>query len=399
MASGYDIFISYRRFDAEGRTGGRDIARTLKLELEKRGYKVFFDYSDIKDDDFEKVILPSIQQSKVFILVLSKDALNRCVHEGDWVRREIETAIRSGCKLVPISPDGAFAGWPDNLPDSIIPLTRQQISEVSMGPLFEKSIDKMEEDRFSGTFDSKDTPRRLHSLTFFALYCVLGFICCYLCVKSFRLMFDMPGVMIWVMIVSFFVLLSIGLERISSTINPKRTVEHRLREYLMGLFVAIVYGIMFTVPCLTHALYFGFCSKDEIQTDIQTTRHYLQFVENQDSLDMIAGQLSSIEREMAYGQFNTNSKADLLRVDSVLVSGYRAINSCPDVHFDNIEDEIRFSADETGTRISDLMNVFDVWKRQFIRGFSKEFLLSLLIALLLSISSTMAFLKAFGDRS
>lgn len=145
----YDVFISYRRFDAEGRTSGRDIARTIKLELEKRKYKVFFDYSEIKDNEFEHVILPAVKNAKVFIVVLSKDALVRCKNEGDWVRREIETALSSGCKIIPVNPDNAFDGWPEELPESILPLTRQEISDVAMGSLFERSIDKLVEERIS----------------------------------------------------------------------------------------------------------------------------------------------------------------------------------------------------------------------------------------------------------
>lgn len=143
----FDVFISYRRVDSEGRTSGRDIARTIKLELEKRGYGVFFDYSEIKDNEFEDTILPAIHNSKVFIIVLSKDALLRCVNEEDWVRREIETAINVGCKIIPVSPDGAFNGWPSNLPDTIRPIIRQQVSDISMGSLFEISIDKLIEER------------------------------------------------------------------------------------------------------------------------------------------------------------------------------------------------------------------------------------------------------------
>ena len=149
MDKEYDIFISYRRVDSEGRTSGRDIARTIKLELEKRGYKVFFDYSEIKDGDFEDIILPSVRSSSIFILVLSKDALVRCTNEGDWVRREIAIAIESGCQIIPVSPDNAFNGWPSALPAELMPLTRIDISEVAMGKLFEKSIDKLEEDRIS----------------------------------------------------------------------------------------------------------------------------------------------------------------------------------------------------------------------------------------------------------
>lgn len=153
--SKYDIFISYRRVDSEGRTSGRDIARTIKLELEKRGYIVFFDYSEIKDNEFEDVILPAIHNSVVFIVVLSKDALLRCSNEKDWVRREIETAFNSGCKVIPVSPDRAFRGWPTELPDTLLALTKQQVSDISMGSLFEKSIDKLEEERIKDLIKKK----------------------------------------------------------------------------------------------------------------------------------------------------------------------------------------------------------------------------------------------------
>ena len=42
---------------SEGRTSGRGIVRIIKLEFEKREYKVFFDYSEIKDNEYENVTL------------------------------------------------------------------------------------------------------------------------------------------------------------------------------------------------------------------------------------------------------------------------------------------------------------------------------------------------------
>ena len=147
MEKMYDIFVSYRRVDSEGRASGRDIARTIKLELEKRRYKVFFDYSEIKDGYFEEIILPAVQNSKIFILVLSKDALNRCSYEGDWVHREILKALQSRTKVIPVDPDGQFNGWPPNLPVDISSIKKIQISEIATNSLFETSIDKLENDR------------------------------------------------------------------------------------------------------------------------------------------------------------------------------------------------------------------------------------------------------------
>lgn len=157
----YDIFISYRRFDSKGRASGRDIARTIKLELEKRGYKVFFDYSELKDNEFENIILPAVKNSKALLFVLSEDSLIRCANEGDWVRREIYTAIEANVKIIPVNPDNSFNGWPENLPKELEPMKRQQFSDINMGSLFEKSIDKLIEDRLTSKKSTPLTPQEL----------------------------------------------------------------------------------------------------------------------------------------------------------------------------------------------------------------------------------------------
>ena len=157
----YDIFISYRRFDSKGRTSGRDIARTIKLELEKRGFKVFFDYSELRDNEFENIILPAVKNSKALLFILSEDALIRCSNEGDWVRREICTALETGVKIIPLNPDNAFNGWPENLPAELEPMKHQQFSDINMGSLFEKSIDKLIEDRLSPKKSTPSTPQEL----------------------------------------------------------------------------------------------------------------------------------------------------------------------------------------------------------------------------------------------
>ena len=80
MHTSYDIFISYRR------TTGAQYARIIQLMLTQRGYKVFLDYDELKDGVFGKRIKAAINEAPVFILMLSKGALDRCSQEGDWVR-------------------------------------------------------------------------------------------------------------------------------------------------------------------------------------------------------------------------------------------------------------------------------------------------------------------------
>ena len=95
----YDIFISYRRI------GGKDKARPLKSELEKRGYKVFLDFDDLKDSVFDKRIMDAIDEAPVFLIILSAHALDRCKNENDWVRKEIEYAEMKKKHFVPVNPD------------------------------------------------------------------------------------------------------------------------------------------------------------------------------------------------------------------------------------------------------------------------------------------------------
>ncbi len=394
----YDIFISYRRIDSEGRTSGRDIARTIKLEFEKRGYAVFFDYSEIKDDEFERTIIPAVEHAKVFILVLSKDALVRCANEGDWVRREIETAMKNGCKIIPVNPDGAFNGWPSNLPDSLLLLTKQEISEVFMGSLFEKSIDKIEEERFGDIFPHKRTPKRLRFSSYIFLYVIFSLICCYYCVQSIHLLTGISVWLAWFSVTGFWGLFSIAVKNIAESFNPVKHTENRIKKYVFGVIMVFCYGILFIAPIQTHALYYNFVVKDEIHTDISQTKKYLSEVSEGDSLPEVAAAIigiEGVERELAYGQLDLDDISDMQKIDAALLSGYAIIRSHPEIRYDNIEDEIRYTSEEPTTRIGAIMNVFKVWKQQVLTGFSKEFILALVIALLLSTSAMVFYLLSF----
>ncbi len=148
----YDIFLSYRRMDAIGNSNVAT-ARTFKLEFERRGMKVFFDYSECTDDYFSDKILPAIRTCRYFVLVLTKDCLDRCKNEGDWLRREIEEAIKFGRKIIPISPDGIFEGWPKDLPEAIGQLSAGdglQITTIHMDRVFESNVDLLIHDRMGG---------------------------------------------------------------------------------------------------------------------------------------------------------------------------------------------------------------------------------------------------------
>ncbi|XP_034254873.1 sterile alpha and TIR motif-containing protein 1-like [Thrips palmi] len=114
----FDAFISYRR------SGGSHLASVVKAHLEQRGYKVFLDVSALGVGRFDNNLIQSIKQSNNFILILTPNALDRCLndHEGkDWVHKEILVALKSSpkCKIIPITEKNFV--WPESqlLPEDI----------------------------------------------------------------------------------------------------------------------------------------------------------------------------------------------------------------------------------------------------------------------------------------
>lgn len=134
----YDIFLSYRR------KSGREIARPIKMELEKHGYKVFLDLDELKDGSFNQKIKDAIASAPIFMVILSSHALDECINKDDWVRQEIECAISLKRHIIPINPDLSFKGFPENLPQHIKEeLGCHQYSDILFGQLFTESVRKM----------------------------------------------------------------------------------------------------------------------------------------------------------------------------------------------------------------------------------------------------------------
>ena len=148
----YDIFISYRRI------GGKNYARTLKPELEKRGFRVFLDFDELKDGVFDKRIMDAINEAPIFLVILSKGALDRCANEGDWVREEILYADKTNRHIVPVEVDKTFREFPENLPNEVKSvLGPHQFSQIDTETLWQESIDKMVHDRIKPYVSNEST--------------------------------------------------------------------------------------------------------------------------------------------------------------------------------------------------------------------------------------------------
>lgn len=130
-----DIFISYRRVD------GRDVARTIEQALLGSDYKnVFFDYTSIQDGNFNLKILDAIYSCKDFILVLSPLSMKRCSKKGDWVAREIRTALKYKSHIIPVvienSKGTTVWSWPRNFPKDMAEIKNIEQLPFQMGTYF-----------------------------------------------------------------------------------------------------------------------------------------------------------------------------------------------------------------------------------------------------------------------
>lgn len=93
----FDAFISYRRETAS------DLASLFKYQLEKAHHKrIFLDVKELQVGRFDEMLLKRIEQTPNFILILSKDSLDRCNVKTDWLKREIVHAIKTGRNIIPV---------------------------------------------------------------------------------------------------------------------------------------------------------------------------------------------------------------------------------------------------------------------------------------------------------
>ena len=111
----YDVFISYRR------KLGFAVAKMISELLKAKGMSAFVDLDELRNGTFDDKILDAIEATPSFILVLTPGSLDRCGEEGDWLTREINTAIETGRNIIPILCEGFEwpRQWDNDMSDNI----------------------------------------------------------------------------------------------------------------------------------------------------------------------------------------------------------------------------------------------------------------------------------------
>ena len=130
----YDIFISYRR------DNGWDTAKHLRDILTAKGYSVFFDVDSLRSGNFNTALLDVIKNCTDFIIILSPNSLDRCVNEGDWVRRELACALQAGKNVIPVT--SAKFHFPEKLPEDINDVRWKNAVAVNID-YFDAMVDKL----------------------------------------------------------------------------------------------------------------------------------------------------------------------------------------------------------------------------------------------------------------
>ncbi|MEU8991579.1 toll/interleukin-1 receptor domain-containing protein [Streptomyces sp. NPDC048558] len=118
------VFISYRHGHSDSYAAG-----WLRDRLAERfgASNVFMDVDSLgPGDDFPKVIVQAITACDVLIALIGSDwtgasaGHSRISDPKDWVRREMETALDSGIRVIPVILQGAQLPRQQDIPSSLV---------------------------------------------------------------------------------------------------------------------------------------------------------------------------------------------------------------------------------------------------------------------------------------
>lgn len=119
-----DVFISYRR------DSGSTVARLIYHALKHEGIACFFDSESIGAGDFSEHIKSNLESCNNFIFIVSSRVFERCNNPDDWVRKEIEIALKLKKKIIPIFVNG-INSFPSGLPESIADMQHANAIELN----------------------------------------------------------------------------------------------------------------------------------------------------------------------------------------------------------------------------------------------------------------------------
>lgn len=143
-----EVFLSYRRSDSQ------DIVERMfdRLAADFGAERVFHDVSSgiPGGATYVEHLRKSLSGSSQVLIIIGptwleagEQARPRLFEDADVLRLEIETALGSGCVVVPVCVGGAQPPKADSLPESIRALAGKQVVHVRRGADFHPDMDKL----------------------------------------------------------------------------------------------------------------------------------------------------------------------------------------------------------------------------------------------------------------
>ena len=228
----------------------------------------------------------------------------------------------------------------------------------------------------------------LAKILYLLLYIIVAYFCCSLCADSLSGCIDTKINLLWTTVVPLFNLCSIGFSRISYSIGVRRTTKDIILKFFTGFGMVVIFGIVFIIPCQTHTLYYRFQVEKSVYDDISDIKQHLYTTSNSIN-SVLLENIRNIETDLSQGNLNLFVPSDMLFVDKTITDAYTQTNftSC------NTQMETSYYHTQKQTRIGQLLNLFSVWRNQFVKGFSTEFILFIFAAILLNIGALWLFDK------
>lgn len=132
-ARGVTIFIGYRRRDSQGFAG-----RVTDDLIDTFGTAQVFRDDDIPEgSDFTLVLERALSTCSVLIAVIGPnwlrdhDGIQRLHQPDDWVRQEIEVALKRGIWVLPVLVGNATMPSSEDVPDSLVSFIKVQALSMS----------------------------------------------------------------------------------------------------------------------------------------------------------------------------------------------------------------------------------------------------------------------------
>ena len=142
------VFISYRRMDSQAEAG-----RLFdRLEEDLGRDRVFKDVDSIRPgENFPEVIARSLRETEVvlvligprWLLVRGDDGQRRLDDPEDFVRLEVEAALASPKRVIPVLVGGAAMPSPDELPETLRPLVQRNAMHLRPDPDFRPDAERI----------------------------------------------------------------------------------------------------------------------------------------------------------------------------------------------------------------------------------------------------------------